>query len=210
MSVSSRSDRKPKWKKLALVLGAIGFVFWLIFRIDRNPEITYNSTDGKVMVLELEQRLQESESLDNIYLPIDQAGSLPAIPIALMTITVVHCDRAKSPYILRWLAQLLHISVKKTHLSFSRKVYSPFAVETFEESSSRHFQGVLSYSGQRSIKNVKADVAALKNLSPNAHLRLHSDFMMILVNNKVRVYLLDSLPQNIKEMNTPTLMNDAL
>jgi hypothetical protein len=74
----------------------------------------------------------------------------------------------------------------------------------FEDTRIRHWQGAMNYPSAQDAKNALAESSAMKNLEPNGHIRLHSDFMIIRANGQTRVYLLDQLPDNVKGIRVPS------
>ena len=151
-----------------------------------NPEISYNKTDGKAMVLSLQETLKTQQGLDNLYLPIDDRTAAGKLPTPLFMATVVKFKAPKES--------------EKPHLNFCQFIYSKPMVDAFMESRSAHQSLVKGYASLELKKQVEKESAGLKDLKPNSHLKLHSDFMMIQVNGQTRVYTLDAIPANVKSI----------
>lgn len=173
-------------------------------RIDRNPEITYSPTDGKAMVLELQDRLKSDEDLDTLYVPLDAAAG-PKIPAPLFSATIVTYDRPKFPSIIRRLLRLVGRPVEGAHLSFDRVEFALISSKDFrtgilstqQEHRDLHQVGAKNFPNKVYGEEVVKESSALASLEPNSHLKLHSDFLLIESKGQFRAYLLDQLPKNI-------------
>ncbi len=200
-SGSSKNNRKVKVVIFVIVLLTI---LVCLSRIDRNPEITYNPTDGSTMVIELQSRLKSDEDLEMAYVPIDVAAGTK-IPAPLYSATVVKYDRPKFPFVVRWLLRLVHLPVEGAHLSFDRGDFAMIdrsnlrtgILSTQREQRDFHQLASKNFPDQIFADGVIKEADGMAVLAPNSHLKLHSDFLMIETKGQVRVYLLDQLPANI-------------
>ena len=200
--MSEPSKNSSKFKVLVIIAVLAITLVWLL-RIDPNPEIPYTSSDGKAMVLDLQNRLKSSEDMDATYLPID-IGAGSKIPEPRYTATIVYYERPKFPYIVRSLLKLFHLPVQGAHLNFDRgdfaivsaSNYRSGMLSTQQERRELHQVTAKNFPNQVFADGVIKESDALSSLEPNSHLKLHSDFLLVETKGLTRAYLLDQLPAN--------------
>ena len=217
MSESSKSNLKSRKTVAALVCVTVLALFVFLFRHDNNPEVTYNPVDGKAMVLELQQKLTDAEDLSAGFLPVDIHADVK-VPKPLYSATIVRYDKPKFPYLVCRLMKFIHLPVEGAHLSFDLGDYAVMStgnvrigiLSTQKEGRNLHQVSTKNFRNDAMVNDVLKETEGLKNLAPNSHLKVHSDFLMIETGGAVRVYLLDKLPANVTAIRDQVMNNPAI